>query len=96
MEKSTLAEYSIGLWQGTFFEHYAPYVEPIFKQQHVFLVDYLQESLSICQRLIGHEFPIHFSEKYVEDNTEVDFDLRSAISPKESLGNLAGFSPKPY
>lgn len=82
--------------KAPFFDHFAPYVEPLFLTEKTFLMDYLAESLTICQRLMQSRYPISFSEKYIETSQEADFDFRSSITPKTDTSNLAGFSPKAY
>lgn len=82
--------------KAPFFDHFAPYVAPLFNKEKSFLMDYLLDSLSICQKLLQAEFKVELSEKYIEQEEGLDFDLRSAISPKERFGSLSGFSPKPY
>lgn len=82
--------------KAPFFDHFAPYVEPLYQKQHEHLIDYLQETLTICQRLMSTSFTVAFSESYIEGHGKADYDFRSAISPKTDTRNLAGFSPKPY
>lgn len=82
--------------KAPFFDHFAPYIAPLFQKEQRFLMDYLLQSLSICQKLLGTTFPLDFSKKYIEVGDNINFDLRSAIMPKEQFGSLSGFSPKPY
>lgn len=82
--------------KAAFFDHFSPYVEPVFSKPKKFLLDYLIESLSICQQLINIKLPIRQSDAYVEEPSIFDFDLRSVILPKGDKGNLSGFVPKPY
>jgi len=82
--------------KAPFFDYYAPYIEPVIVNKKVFLQDYLLESMSICQKLLATGVKWCVSEKYVEDSLEVDFDMRSSITPKVKFGNMAGFSVKPY
>lgn len=82
--------------KAPFFDYYAPYIEPIFIQEKTYLLEYLQESLSICQKLLGLELEVTNSEKYIESSAEADLDMRSVITPKSDLGILSGFSPQAY
>ena len=82
--------------KAPFFDYYAPLVEPIVLEQKQFLMDYLEDSLSICQRLLGESFRIIKSKKYIEASQEVDFDFRSVISPKTQIGIMSGFDQKAY
>jgi len=82
--------------KAAYFDHFAPFVEPIYLKQKTFLIDYLKESLSVCQKLLNMDLNIEWSEKYIEDASQVDFDFRSAIVPKDEFGKMAGFSPIEY
>lgn len=82
--------------KAPFFDHFAPYIAPVFRKEQKYLLDYLLESLSICQTLMSKTFNMDLSKKYIEHDDSADFDFRSAVSPKSDLGNLAGFSPEAY
>ncbi len=72
-----------------YFDHYAPYLEPFYRREWRYLVDYNRELLEVLLRLLGSPMPLPLSEQYVEAR-EDDVDLR----PKHREGST--FVAEPY
>ncbi len=58
-----------------FFDHYAPYFEPIFKERHERLIDLNQRLLELILKLLGVTPRLTISSTYVESSPS-DVDLR--------------------
>ena len=58
-----------------YFDHYAPYLEPFYRREWRYLVDYNRELLELLLRLLGSPIALPLSEQYVEAR-EGDLDLR--------------------
>ncbi len=72
-----------------YFDHYAHMLEPFYKREWRYLVDYNMEYLSTLLRLLGVDDKVNISEKYVAAR-EGDIDLR----PKHNEGST--FVAEPY
>lgn len=72
-----------------YFDHYAYLLEPFYKREWRYLVDYNMEYLSTLLRLLGVDDKVNISEKYVAAR-EGDVDLR----PKHNEGST--FVAEPY
>lgn len=72
-----------------YFDHYAPYLEPFYRREWRYLVDYNRELLELLLRLLGSPMALPISEQYVEVR-EGDLDLR----PKHREGST--FVAEPY
>lgn len=72
-----------------YFDHYAPYLEPFYRREWRYLVDYNRELLEVLLRLLGAKCELPLSEQYVEAQ-ESDLDLR----PKHREGST--FVAEPY
>ena len=72
-----------------YFDHYAHLLEPFYKREWRYLVDYNMEYLSTLLRLLGVDDKVNISEKYVAAR-EDDVDLR----PKHNEGST--FVAEPY
>ena len=72
-----------------YFDHYAHLLEPFYKREWRYLVDYNMEYTSTLLRLLGAKCEVRTSEQYVVA-TEEDFDLR----PKTKEGST--FVAQPY
>jgi hypothetical protein len=72
-----------------YFDHYAPYLEPFYRREWRYLVDYNRELLELLLRLLGSPMALPISEQYVEAR-EGDLDLR----PKHREGST--FVAEPY
>ena len=72
-----------------YFDHYAHMLEPFYKREWRYLVDYNMEYLSTLLRLLGVDDKVNISEKYVVAR-EGDVDLR----PKHNEGST--FVAEPY
>lgn len=72
-----------------YFDHYAPYLEPFYRREWRYLVDYNRELLEVLLRLLGSPMLLPLSEQYVEAR-EGDVDLR----PKHREGST--FVAEPY
>ena len=72
-----------------YFDHYAHLLEPFYKREWRYLVDYNMEYLSTLLRLLGVDDKANISEKYVVAR-EGDVDLR----PKHNEGST--FVAEPY
>ena len=72
-----------------YFDHYAPYLEPFYRREWRYLVDYNRELLEVLLHLLGSPMPLPLSEQYVEAR-EGDVDLR----PKHREGST--FVAEPY
>lgn len=72
-----------------YFDHYAHLLEPFYKREWRYLVDYNMEYLSTLLRLLGVDDKVNISEKYVAAG-EGDIDLR----PKHNEGST--FVAEPY
>ena len=72
-----------------YFDHYAHLLEPYYKREWRYLVDYNMEYLSTLLRLLGVDDKVNISEKYVAAR-DGDLDLR----PKHNEGST--FVAEPY
>ena len=72
-----------------YFDHYAHLLEPYYKREWRYLVDYNMEYLSTLLRLLGVDNKVNISERYVAAR-EGDLDLR----PKHNEGST--FVAEPY
>lgn len=72
-----------------YFDHYTPYLEPFYRREWRYLVDYNRELLKVLLRLLGAKCELPLSEQYVEAQ-EGDLDLR----PKHREGST--FVAEPY
>lgn len=72
-----------------YFDHYAPYLEPFYRREWRYLVDYNRELLEVLLRLLSSPMQLPLSEQYVEAR-EGDVDLR----PKHREGST--FVAEPY
>ena len=72
-----------------YFDHYAHLLEPFYKREWRYLVDYNMEYLSTLLRLLGVDDKVNISEKYLVAR-EGDIDLR----PKHNEGST--FVAEPY
>ncbi|MDO5487616.1 MAG: WbqC family protein [Rikenellaceae bacterium] len=72
-----------------YFDHYAEELEPFYRREWRYLVDYNMEYLQTLLRLLGAKCEVQVSEQYV-DATEGDLDLR----PKHNEGST--FVAEPY
>ena len=72
-----------------YFDHYAHLLEPFYKREWRYLVDYNMEYLSTLLRLLGVEDKVNISEEYVVAR-DGDIDLR----PKHNEGST--FVAEPY
>lgn len=72
-----------------YFDHFASELEPFYRREWRFLVDYNMEYTATLLRLLGAKCDLHTSEQYVTA-TEGDVDLR----PKIKEGST--FHAQPY
>ena len=72
-----------------YFDHFAHLLEPFYRREWRFLVDYNMEYLEVLLRLLGAKCQISTSEQYVEATAE-DFDMR----PKQKKDST--FVAEPY
>ena len=72
-----------------YFDHFAHEIEPFYKREWRYLVDYNMEYLSTLLRLLGVDDKVNISEKYVVAR-DGDIDLR----PKHNEGST--FVAEPY
>ena len=72
-----------------YFDHYAEELEPFYRREWRYLVDYNMEYLQSLLRLLGAKCEVRISEQYVEAKEE-DLDLR----PKHNEGST--FVAEPY
>ena len=72
-----------------YFDHFAPQLEPFYKREWRYLVDYNMEYLDVLLRGLGTDFRPKVSEQYVEA-VQGDLDLR----PKQKKDST--FVAEPY
>ena len=72
-----------------YFDHYAEELEPFYRHEWRYLVDYNMEYLQTLLRLLGAKCEVQVSEQYVEAE-QGDLDLR----PKHNEGST--FVSEPY
>ena len=72
-----------------YFDYFAAEIEPFYRREWRFLVDYNMEYLETLLRLLGSKIGPNYSEQYVEAK-EKDFDLR----PKQKKDST--FVAEPY
>ena len=72
-----------------YFDHFAPQLEPFYKREWRYLVDYNMEYLDVLLRGLGTDFRSKVSEQYVEA-AQGDMDLR----PKQKKDST--FVAEPY
>ncbi len=71
-----------------YFEHYAPYIEPLYRREWVLLVDFNRALLGVVMKLLSLDVEaLNISTEYVESQP-LDLDLRSKgalLALRESL-----------
>lgn len=72
-----------------YFDYFADQIEPFYRREWQFLVDYNREYLQVLLRLLGAKCEVKYSEQYVAAS-EGDLDLR----PKNKNGST--FVAEPY
>lgn len=72
-----------------YFDYFADQIEPFYRREWQFLVDYNREYLQVLLRLLGAKCEVRYSEQYV-NVAEGDLDLR----PKNKNGST--FVAEPY
>ena len=72
-----------------YFDYFADQIEPFYRREWQFLVDYNREYLQVLLRLLGAKCEVRYSEQYVAAS-EGDLDLR----PKNRNGST--FVAEPY
>lgn len=72
-----------------YFDHYASYLEPFYRREWRYLVDYNRELLEVLLHLLGTKCELPLSEQYVEAQGD-DLDLR----PRKKEGST--FVAEPY
>ena len=72
-----------------YFDHYAEELEPFYRREWCYLVDYNMDYLQTLLRLLGAKCEVRLSEQYVEAE-QGDLDLR----PKHNEGST--FVAEPY
>lgn len=78
-----------------YFEYYADDFRPLYEQHFDFLVDFNDALRQTVLSLLSLEKDITSSNEYVTPTPEMT-DLRSIISPKQSLEADVAFRPIPY
>lgn len=71
-----------------YFDHYAPMIEPFYRREWRYLLDYNMEYTDVLLRMLGIASPLNVSERYVEA-AEGDLDLR----PRHNEGPTVGVEP---
>lgn len=82
--------------KAPFFDFYAHYFKDIIYSRSPKLIDYNQQILTMCLKLLQLNPKLSYSHNYIEKAAEDYTDYRSKIHPKNSKGNLADFQPKSY
>ncbi len=72
-----------------YFDHYAPYIEPIYRAEYDRLVDLNVALLRVILKLLQQKVEIPTSDTYI-DKKPSDLDLRPKGSSEQ------GFTPQPY
>lgn len=72
-----------------YFDYFADAIEPFYRREWQFLVDYNMEYLEVLMRLLGSNAPLKTSEQYIVASVE-DKDFR----PKQKNGST--FVAEPY
>ena len=78
-----------------YFEYYADDFRPLYEQHFDFLVDFNDTLRQTVLSLLSLDKNITLSNEYVTPTPEMT-DLRSVISPKQSLEADTAFRPTPY
>lgn len=78
-----------------YFEYYADDFRPLYEQHFDFLVDFNDALRQTVLSLLSLDKNITSSNEYVTPTPEMT-DLRSVISPKQSLEADTAFRPTPY
>ena len=82
--------------KAPFFDFYANYFRETIYSNSPKLIDYNQQILTICLKLLKLSPKLSYSDNYIENAPEGYMDCRSVIHPKKNKGNLADFQPKSY
>ena len=82
--------------KAPFFDFYANYFRQTIYSNSPKLIDYNQQILTICLKLLKLSPKLSYSDNYIENAPEGYMDCRSVIHPKKNKGNLADFQPKSY
>ena len=67
--------------KAPFFEHYAPYFEPVYQKNWAFLVDLTYELLTICLKLVRLPVMLNLTKWYQKNPSVGLFDARSSLNP---------------
>ena len=81
-----------------YFEYYADDFRTLYERPFTFLVDFNEALLDTVLSLLSLERPIHQAETYIAPTAlpPSTLDLRTVISPKQSLETDPSFHPVPY
>ncbi len=66
-----------------FFEHYAPYFEPLYKKETILLFDFNLALFDLLLRFCKLDITISFSHEYQKENIE-ELDLRTQFLPNKT------------
>ena len=70
-----------------FFEHYMPYLEPFYDEQHTHLFKYNRELLSLLIRLMKLDVTISYTDSYEKELNDTA-DLRKAFKPGKEITEI--------
>lgn len=70
-----------------FFEHYAPYFEPLYKKEISLLFDFNLELFKLLLRFCKLDITINFTDEYQKETNE-NQDLRAQFSPQIAIENI--------
>lgn len=82
--------------KAPFFEHFFPYLEPLYLNPATYLIDFNYCLLTLCRDLLSMDLEITFTESYQSIISEDVSDLRGVISPKRSYQERGLFLPRRY
>lgn len=78
-----------------YYEYYIDDFRPLFEKQYIYLVDLLEDSLSLCQTKLGLELEVKRTQEFKPKVKGDQNDWRSAFDPtRQKL--VAGYAPKNY
>ena len=82
--------------KAPFFEYYAPYFEPVYRKDWIFLFDLTYELLTICLKLMQVPTSLNLTEWYQKEPSVGLFDARSLLNPGKGPETYVFHNPVAY
>lgn len=82
--------------KAPYFEFFADYFGKVFEQKPRYLIDFNQQLLTLCLKLMKWDKRLPNTEIYQQELPEGILDLRSVVHPKTNWQNNSIYKPIPY